>query len=145
MTETLPRPRDSRAEADDTSESDPLLLCAPLRIEARAIRRGLRDDPGPPAVTRTGWGTARATQEAERLSHASFAQLMIMGVGAGLSSDLSPGDLVLTGSPAGNGAHWGVFLADGDVLEGEITGLGRQRNHVTTSTSTSTSTSTGTP
>jgi 2-keto-4-pentenoate hydratase/2-oxohepta-3-ene-1,7-dioic acid hydratase in catechol pathway len=57
-------------------------------------------------------------------------------------TELGPGDLVLTGSPAGNGAHWGVFLADGDVLEGEITGLGRQRNHVTASKSTSTSTST---
>jgi 2-keto-4-pentenoate hydratase/2-oxohepta-3-ene-1,7-dioic acid hydratase in catechol pathway len=41
---------------------------------------------------------------------------------------LSPGDLLLTGSPAGNGAHWGVFLAPGDVMEAEITGLGRQRN-----------------
>jgi 2-keto-4-pentenoate hydratase/2-oxohepta-3-ene-1,7-dioic acid hydratase in catechol pathway len=43
-------------------------------------------------------------------------------------TELKPGDLVLPGSPAGNGAHWGVFLAEGDVLEGEITGLGRQRN-----------------
>ena len=25
--------------------------------------------------------------------------------------------------------HWGVFLAEGDLLEGEITGLGGQRNH----------------
>jgi 2-keto-4-pentenoate hydratase/2-oxohepta-3-ene-1,7-dioic acid hydratase in catechol pathway len=41
---------------------------------------------------------------------------------------LTPGDLLLTGSPAGNGAHWGVFLAAGDVMEAEITGLGRQRN-----------------
>jgi 2-keto-4-pentenoate hydratase/2-oxohepta-3-ene-1,7-dioic acid hydratase in catechol pathway len=41
---------------------------------------------------------------------------------------LSPGDLLLTGSPAGNGAHWGVFLAPGDVMEAEITGLGRHRN-----------------
>jgi 2-keto-4-pentenoate hydratase/2-oxohepta-3-ene-1,7-dioic acid hydratase in catechol pathway len=41
---------------------------------------------------------------------------------------LSPGDLLLTGSPAGNGAHWGVFLSPGDVMEGEITGLGRQQN-----------------
>lgn len=41
---------------------------------------------------------------------------------------LMPGDLILTGSPAGNGAHWGVHLTAGDVLEGEITGLGRQRN-----------------
>jgi len=41
---------------------------------------------------------------------------------------LAPGDLLLTGSPAGNGAHWGVFLAPGDVIEAEITGLGSQRN-----------------
>jgi 2-keto-4-pentenoate hydratase/2-oxohepta-3-ene-1,7-dioic acid hydratase in catechol pathway len=43
-------------------------------------------------------------------------------------TELRPGDLVLTGSPAGNGAHWGVFLNEGDVLEGEIAGLGMQRN-----------------
>jgi 2-keto-4-pentenoate hydratase/2-oxohepta-3-ene-1,7-dioic acid hydratase in catechol pathway len=41
---------------------------------------------------------------------------------------LAPGDLLLTGSPAGNGAHWGVFLAPGDVMDAEITGLGSQRN-----------------
>jgi 2-keto-4-pentenoate hydratase/2-oxohepta-3-ene-1,7-dioic acid hydratase in catechol pathway len=39
---------------------------------------------------------------------------------------LLPGDLVLTGSPAGNGAHWGRMLRDGDVMEAEITGLGTQ-------------------
>src|SRR3954470_12159517 len=43
-------------------------------------------------------------------------------------SALRPGDLVLTGSPAGNGASHGVFLQPGDVMEGEITGLGIQRN-----------------
>jgi 2-keto-4-pentenoate hydratase/2-oxohepta-3-ene-1,7-dioic acid hydratase in catechol pathway len=41
---------------------------------------------------------------------------------------LLPGDLLLTGSPAGNGAHWGRFLRAGDVMEGQITGLGQQRN-----------------
>lgn len=41
---------------------------------------------------------------------------------------LSPGDLLLTGSPAGNGAHWGTFLRPGDVIEATITGLGSQRN-----------------
>jgi 2-keto-4-pentenoate hydratase/2-oxohepta-3-ene-1,7-dioic acid hydratase in catechol pathway len=41
---------------------------------------------------------------------------------------LEPGDMLLTGSPAGNGAHWGTFLRAGDVIEAEITGLGRQRN-----------------
>jgi 2-keto-4-pentenoate hydratase/2-oxohepta-3-ene-1,7-dioic acid hydratase in catechol pathway len=43
-------------------------------------------------------------------------------------TELRPGDLVLTGSPAGNGMHWGVFLAEGDLVEGAITGLGIQRN-----------------
>ncbi|MGI5169067.1 fumarylacetoacetate hydrolase family protein [Spirillospora sp. CA-253888] len=43
------------------------------------------------------------------------------------TSVLLPGDLVLTGSPAGNGMHWGRLLRDGDVMEGEITGLGVQR------------------
>ncbi|MEU6918451.1 fumarylacetoacetate hydrolase family protein [Streptomyces olindensis] len=40
---------------------------------------------------------------------------------------LLPGDLVLTGSPAGNGIHWGRLLREGDVMEGSITGLGVQR------------------
>ncbi|MFI0350727.1 fumarylacetoacetate hydrolase family protein [Actinomadura sp. 9N407] len=40
---------------------------------------------------------------------------------------LLPGDLVLTGSPAGNGMHWGRLLRDGDVMESTITGLGTQR------------------
>ncbi|MEO6339682.1 MAG: fumarylacetoacetate hydrolase family protein [Caulobacteraceae bacterium] len=42
---------------------------------------------------------------------------------------LWPGDLILTGSPAGNGAHYNRFMRDGDIIEGEITGLGIQRNH----------------
>jgi 2-keto-4-pentenoate hydratase/2-oxohepta-3-ene-1,7-dioic acid hydratase in catechol pathway len=42
---------------------------------------------------------------------------------------LRPGDLLLTGSPAGNAAHHGNrWLRPGDVMEGEITGLGLQRN-----------------
>lgn len=43
-------------------------------------------------------------------------------------AELRPGDLVLTGSPAGNGAHHGIFLRPGDVIEAEIAGLGGQRN-----------------
>lgn len=40
---------------------------------------------------------------------------------------LLPGDLVLTGSPAGNGMHWGRLLQGGDVMDASITGLGAQR------------------
>lgn len=41
---------------------------------------------------------------------------------------LTPGDLLLSGSPPGNGMHHGRFLQHGDVIESSITGLGRQRN-----------------
>lgn len=41
---------------------------------------------------------------------------------------LEAGDLLCTGSPAGNGMHHRRFLRHGDVIEAEITGLGRQRN-----------------
>ncbi|WP_417564769.1 fumarylacetoacetate hydrolase family protein [Microbacterium sp.] len=43
---------------------------------------------------------------------------------------LEPGDLVITGSPAGNGSHWKRFLCDGDEMEVTITGLGVQRTAV---------------
>jgi len=39
---------------------------------------------------------------------------------------LLPGDLLLTGSPPGNGQHWKRFLRDGDVMSGSIEGLGTQ-------------------
>lgn len=39
---------------------------------------------------------------------------------------LLPGDLLLTGSPPGNGQHWKRFLRDGDVMTGTIEGLGTQ-------------------
>ena len=42
--------------------------------------------------------------------------------------ELWPGDLIATGSPAGNGSHYNRFLRDGDVIDAEIEGLGRQRN-----------------
>jgi 2-keto-4-pentenoate hydratase/2-oxohepta-3-ene-1,7-dioic acid hydratase in catechol pathway len=47
--------------------------------------------------------------------------------------ELRAGDLLLTGSPAGNAAHHGGrWLVPGDVMEGEISGLGMQRNRCTT-------------
>jgi 2-keto-4-pentenoate hydratase/2-oxohepta-3-ene-1,7-dioic acid hydratase in catechol pathway len=42
--------------------------------------------------------------------------------------ELQPGDVICTGSPAGNGMHYGRFLQEGDEMEGIITGLGAQRN-----------------
>jgi 2-keto-4-pentenoate hydratase/2-oxohepta-3-ene-1,7-dioic acid hydratase in catechol pathway len=42
--------------------------------------------------------------------------------------ELWPGDVICTGSPAGNGTHYQRFLQEGDVVECTITGLGTQRN-----------------
>lgn len=46
--------------------------------------------------------------------------------GASQTMPLLPGDLLLTGSPAGNGQHWKRFLRDGDVMTASIAGLGTQ-------------------
>jgi 2-keto-4-pentenoate hydratase/2-oxohepta-3-ene-1,7-dioic acid hydratase in catechol pathway len=40
---------------------------------------------------------------------------------------LRPGDVIGTGSPAGNAASWGKYLEPGDVIEGEIQKIGRQK------------------
>lgn len=46
--------------------------------------------------------------------------------GASQTMPLLSGDLLLTGSPPGNGQHWKRFLRDGDVMSGSIDGLGTQ-------------------
>jgi 2-keto-4-pentenoate hydratase/2-oxohepta-3-ene-1,7-dioic acid hydratase in catechol pathway len=43
---------------------------------------------------------------------------------------LLPGDLLLTGSPPGNGAMMGRFLKPGDTVESRLTYLGHQKNRV---------------
>ena len=135
MTETIPRPRGD--EAGDVGGPGPLLVCAPLGIEARAIRRGLAASANPPDVTRTGpapavlrtgYGTTRAAQQAEALNQRRFGQMMIMGVGAGLSADLSPGDLVV-GTEVG-----AVTCASAPLLAGELrrAGLTARTGRITT-------------
>jgi 2,4-didehydro-3-deoxy-L-rhamnonate hydrolase len=56
---------------------------------------------------------------------------MIFGVEAQVAylsrhTRLEPGDLICTGSPAGFGSHYGRYLRPGDVINAEISGLGRQ-------------------
>jgi 4-hydroxy-3-methylbut-2-en-1-yl diphosphate reductase len=131
MTETLPHARGGAARPAEPGpgpdEPRSLLVCAPLRIEARAILRGLRGGGEPPrdqegsggdrpavAVLRTGYGTTRAAQQAERLSHRPFGQMMIMGVGGGLTTDLSTGDLVV-GTEVG-----AVTCPSAPLLAGEL-------------------------
>ena len=64
----------------------------------------------------------------QRMQDASSSELVFdvaqIVAAASHTTVLRPGDLVLTGSPAGNGQHWGRFLRDGDVMRGTITALG---------------------
>jgi len=43
---------------------------------------------------------------------------------------LLPGDVICTGSPAGNGTHFNRFLRPGDVVDASIAGLGTHRNPI---------------
>ena len=56
----------------------------------------------------------------------SFVGIAALIAGASETMPLLPGDLLLTGSPPGNGQHWKRFLRAGDVMTGSIEGLGTQ-------------------
>jgi 4-hydroxy-3-methylbut-2-enyl diphosphate reductase len=70
-----------------------LLVCAPLRVEALALRRGL-SGPGI-EVVRTGMGTARSARSAARLAGRSFGAVAVTGVCGALDPAMRPGDLVV--------------------------------------------------
>lgn len=43
-------------------------------------------------------------------------------------TQLQPGDVICTGTPSGNGLHFGRYLQPGDIMESLIEGVGAQRN-----------------
>ena len=101
MTETIPQPAPAAAdeigeEVEVPESAKPgtgLLVLAPLRLEANAVRRGLAQ-PGS-HVRRAGVGAARARKLAGQDQPHPFGALAVMGTAAGLSDDLKPGDLVV--------------------------------------------------
>ena len=100
-----------------TGPAGPLLVCSPLRLEARAVRRGM---PGPASgsVRVTGYGPARSRRQARALVTADFGALAIAGVGGGLTDDLAPGDLVV-GTEVSDGQHT-TRCAAAPLLAGEL-------------------------
>ena len=114
-----------------------LLVCTPLRLEARAVRRGLRgagpgtgqptgQGTGQPAgagqgavqVVVTGYGPRRSTARETMLREQPFAAMAIAGVGGGLAADLRPGDLVVA-SEVTDG-HTVIPCASAALLAGEL-------------------------
>ena len=71
-------------------DSDGLLVVAPLRIEARALRTGLHPD----TVVHAG-PRARHGSRVHAAARTVGGPVVIAGVAGGLRSDMSPGDLVV--------------------------------------------------
>src|SRR5260221_13862637 len=99
------------------SGRDRLVVCSPLRLEARAVRRGLGDRG---EVRRSGYGAARAAAQADRLRHDTFGILAVGGTGGGLTPDLSPGDLVVGTQVARADSGASVSCPSAPLLAGEL-------------------------
>jgi len=84
--------RGGKTAGQSAPEASKFIVCAPLRIEARAVRRGLG---GAAEVRATGYGLPRAAKHAAMLADHPFGMLAVAGTGGGLTRDLSPGDLVV--------------------------------------------------
>ena len=122
MTETIPQPR-TEAAADQIEDSAApesakpgLLILAPLRIEANAVRRGLTKSTS--HVRHVGMGAARARKSVGKSQPGPFGAMVVMGTAAGLGDDLSPGDLVVA-SEVTDGETT-VTLPGADLLAAEL-------------------------
>jgi 4-hydroxy-3-methylbut-2-enyl diphosphate reductase len=95
MTETIPQPRvaEEAAFGDSSAVAPGLLVYAPLRFEANAVRRGLTRPTS--QVQRTGMGATRSRKSAAQSQPGPFGAMVVMGTAAGLADGLSPGDLVV--------------------------------------------------
>jgi len=99
------------------TEPSRFLVCAPLGVEARALRRGLGEAA---EVRRTGYGRARAAHQADRLRGEAFGKLAIAGVGGGLVPDLRLGDLVVASEVRGSEAAEPARCPSAPLLAGEL-------------------------
>ena len=100
----------------------PLVLCAPLRVEARALRRGLHSagaDPG--QVVRTGYGPVRARRWAAEAGAQPFGMLGVAGVAGGVDPGVCVGDLVVATEVAADGGQpAAVACPSAPLLAGEL-------------------------
>ncbi|MGW1679933.1 phosphorylase family protein [Saccharopolyspora sp. NPDC002376] len=68
-----------------------LLICAPLGLEAQALRAAL----GQKSVHRTGFGPRRSARSAAELATADFDLLVVAGLGGGIGENVRSGDVVV--------------------------------------------------
>ena len=118
MTETIPQPRVAGEGdlADAPADAPALLVYAPLRFEANAVRRGLTQSSS--HVQRTGMGATRSRKSAAQSQPGPFGATVVMGTAAGLAADLSPGDLVVATEVTDGETT--VTLPGADLLAAEL-------------------------
>jgi 4-hydroxy-3-methylbut-2-en-1-yl diphosphate reductase len=118
MTETIPQPRVAEVGdvADSPADAPALLVYAPLRFEANAVRRGLTQSSS--HVQRTGMGATRSRKSAAQSQPGPFGAMVVMGTAAGLAADLSPGDLVVATEVTDGEST--VTLPGADLLAAEL-------------------------
>ncbi len=88
-----------------------LLICAPLCVEAYALRRGLadlREARGTARVLRTGYGHLRAAAAAGAIARTEAELVAVGGVAGGLTGEMRAGDVVVASSVL-NGCAPGIL------------------------------------
>src|ERR1019366_7349367 len=109
-----------------------LVVCSPLRLEARAVRRGIGSHGD---VLRTGYGARRSVAAADRLRGAAFGMLAISGTGGGVSAAPKPGDLVVGAEVGGPGIPAAALSCpSAPLLAGELrrAGLSARAGNIVT-------------
>lgn len=93
------------------------VVCVPMRIEARALRRGIGDGG---EVRRTGMGVRKSQRQAELLlaDTSGFGTLAVAGTGGSLIPGLLPGDLVVGTEVSGSGSM--IACPSAPLLAGEL-------------------------
>lgn len=127
--------------ANDVSIRDPGLLRHPMFGVDFVQTKGLRTfqplgpsivpacfvrDPDDLRLRLSVNGESRQDSNTSEMIFSTAEQIAHLGA----SRSLLPGDVVLTGTPAGTATSHGVYLEVGDVMVAEIEGLGRLENRV---------------
>jgi 4-hydroxy-3-methylbut-2-enyl diphosphate reductase len=99
-----------------------LTVCAPLRLEARAVRRGRagagQAGGGAAVVLRTGFGARRSRAQAEKLRGGDAGMVAVMGTCGALAPGLEPGDLIVATEVSGPGISFSCPSAP--LVAGEL-------------------------
>jgi 4-hydroxy-3-methylbut-2-en-1-yl diphosphate reductase len=106
-----------------------LAVCAPLRLEARAVRRGL---DGSGVVRHTGFGARRSRAQAQKLRGDDAALVAVTGTCGSLAPGLEPGDLIVATEVSGPGISFSCPSAP--LVAGELrrAGLRVHEGHIAT-------------